>query len=301
MVCEDVKVLRDEFFEYLERCGISQNKASQVMGISSGMLSAYKSGTYKGNTTELENKIQAWLEREKNRKSKMQMPFCELSTTNKIFRVIQTAHEESDIAVIVGHAGVGKTTAIKAYCDKYDTAFLIEVDTTFTKTVLIRELARAINIDVKGNVAELTQRIIRKLKSMDAVLIFDEADYLAENQLELIRRICHDKSECGVVLAGLPRLEYKIKGNYKDHEQLASRAGFLLHVDKLTKNDAKILIKSVWDLSNDDIIAEFFRAAGGSIRSLNKLMKLVWKIMGANQATEPALEYIKEAASLLMR
>jgi DNA transposition AAA+ family ATPase len=53
----------------------------------------------------------------------------------------------------------------------------------------------------------------------------DEADYLSDGSLELVRRVINDKAQTGVAPAGLPRLKYKLENLRNDHQQLPSRVG----------------------------------------------------------------------------
>jgi hypothetical protein len=49
-----------------------------------------------------------------------------------------------------------------------------------------------------------------------------------------------------VVLAGLPRLKYKLENLRNDHQQLTSRVGVLLEVKRMGRADAVKIIKGVW-------------------------------------------------------
>jgi hypothetical protein len=74
----------------------------------------------------------------------------------------------------------------------------------------------------------------------------DEADYLSDGSLELVRRVINDEAQTGVVLAGLLRLKYKLRNLRNDHQQLTSRVGALLEVKRLAKPDAVKVIEGVW-------------------------------------------------------
>jgi DNA transposition AAA+ family ATPase len=132
--------LYSRFFDLVgEGKRISQSKAAQAIGYSSGVISAYKSRTYNGNIKMLEDKIAVWLKRESRRLSRIEVPVVETSSITKIKRAIALAHDEADIAVIVGDAGGGKTTGAYQYQAESHSAFLVEVDPSFTA-----EIARAV-------------------------------------------------------------------------------------------------------------------------------------------------------------
>jgi DNA transposition AAA+ family ATPase len=297
--------LYTRFFELVgtpdEGKKISQSKAAQALGYSSGVISAYKSRSYNGNVRTLEEKIEAWLKREARRLEKVEIPTAETTVLDQVRRAVSIAQDDADIAVIVGDAGTGKTTALRRYEVESHSAFLVEVDPSFTKNVLVVEIARAVGVDPKGGMTVVIGRIIDTLRERDAVLIIDEADYLSDSSLELVRRIINDKAKTGVVLAGLPRLEYKLRNLSNDHEQLASRVGVLLKVGRMNKADAVKILSGVWKNLDKEAVNAFTAMAGGSVRTLVKLMGRVHQIMGINRLENPDVDVVSTAGELLMR
>jgi DNA transposition AAA+ family ATPase len=297
--------LYTRFFELVgtpdEGKKISQSKAAQALGYSSGVISAYKSRSYNGNVRTLEEKIEAWLKREARRLEKVEIPTAETTVLDQVRRAVSIAQDDADIAVIVGDAGTGKTTALRRYEAESHSAFLVEVDPSFTKNVLVTEIARTVGVDPKGGMTLVISRIIDTLRERDAVLIIDEADYLSDSSLELVRRIINDKAKTGVVLAGLPRLEYKLRNLRNDHEQLASRVGVLLKVGRMNKADAVKILSGVWKNLDKEAVNAFTAMAGGSVRTLVKLMGRVHQIMGINRLETPDVDVVSTAGELLMR
>jgi DNA transposition AAA+ family ATPase len=280
---------------------ISQSKAAQALGYSSGVISAYKSRNYNGNVKVLEEKIDAWLNREARRLATMEVPTAETTTMEQVRRAITIAQDEADIAVIIGEAGTGKTTALRQYAKESHSALLIEVDPSFSKVVLMNEIAHALGVEDKGGMNAVIDRVVTTLKDRDSVLIIDEADYLSDSSLELVRRIINDKAHTGVVLVGLPQLEYKIRNLRNDHEQLISRVGVFVKLGKLKKADAEKIITGVWPDLPKETLDAFVKAASGSTRTLVKLMGRVHQIMGINRAEKPDGDIIAAASELLMR
>jgi DNA transposition AAA+ family ATPase len=294
--------LYGRFFDLVgEGKRVSQSKAAQAIGYTAGVVSAYKSRAYNGNIKTLEEKIEAWLKRESRRLSKIDVPIVETSGIARIKRAIALAHDEADIAVVVGDACTGKTTGAYQYQAESHSAFLVEVDPSFTKVTLLAEIARAIGVETKGTMSAVISRIVEALRERDAVLIIDEADYLSDACLELLRRVINDKAQTGVVLIGLPRLEYKLRNLRNDHAQLTSRVGAFVKLEALRKTDAAKILSTVWQNLTTETVDAFAKAAAGSVRTLVKLIGRVHQTLAINNIDEPDPEVIVTAGELLMR
>jgi DNA transposition AAA+ family ATPase len=280
---------------------ISQSKAAQALGYSSGVVSAYKSRTYQGNVKAFEAAVEAWLKREARRIAKIDVPVAETTALDSVRKAAAMAQDEADIAVIIGDSGTGKTTALHAYAAESHSAILIEVDSSFTKNVLMEEIARALGLETKGSLTAIASRIVEALKGRDTVIMVDEADYLSDGSLELLRRVINDKARTGVVLAGLPRLKYKLENLRNDHQQLTSRVGVLLEVKRLSKADAAKVVGGVWRSLTKETMDAFVKLANGSVRTLVKLMGRVHQVMGINRIETPDAEVVAAAGEMLMR
>jgi DNA transposition AAA+ family ATPase len=279
---------------------ISQSKAAQALGYSSGVVSAYKSRTYNGNVKAFEEAAAAWLNRMARRIAKIDVPVAETAALDSVRKAAAMAQDEADIAVIIGDSGTGKTTALRAYAAESRSAILIEVDSSFTKNVLIEEIARAAGVETKGSLTAIIGRVVDALRGRDTVIIIDEADYLSDGSLELVRRVINDKAQTGVVLAGLPRLKYKLENLRNDHQQLTSRVGVLLEVKRLSKQDAAKIIEGVWRGLAKEPMEAFVKLAGGSVRTLVKLIGRVHQVMGINRIDTPDAEVVAAAGEMLM-
>ena len=144
-------------------------------------------------------------------------------------------------------------------------------------------------------------RVIEGLKGRDLVLVIDQADYLTDGALELLRCISVDMSEVGLVLVGLPRLEMRLRNLRNDHEQLLSRVGTFLKIGKMKAVDASKIISGVWESASEEVINGLTKAASGSMRTLIKLIERTNRIMLVYRKEIPDLEIITSASNLLMR
>lgn len=293
---------KNQFKEFLEKYKISQNKAAEAAGYTGSVVSQWLNGTYKGDAEAVEAALQTWMEREKSRRSRRSLPLVETENLRRILNAIQIAHEERDIAVIVGPAGAGKTTALRKYAaENPNGAILIEVDESMGKIALFRELAEKLGIDRNGSHVELVRRVASTLQDRDMVVIIDEADYLNDGALELLRRVVNDKGQSGLVLCGLQRLVFRIKNLKNDHQQLASRVGVLLEVGDLINVDAEKMVYAVWPELGRDAVQAFVKTAAGSARALAKLIDRSHRTALANDLPAPTPEAIRLAGSLILK
>ena len=293
---------REEFQDFIKKSALSQNKAGEGMGYTGSVVSQWLGGSYKGNVEEVEAAARAWVGREQARRAKKQVPITRTETITRVINAITIAHEEKDIALMVGEAGVGKSTALRLYAsENAHGTILIEVDDSMNKVALVQELAGALGVDRKTPYVELVRQIGNLLAERDYVVICDEADYLSDGCLELLRRIVNDKGCSGLVLAGLPRLEHRIKNLKNDHQQLASRVGVFLYVDGLKETDSEKIIRSVWPELGKDTVKAFQKAAGYSIRHLSKLIDRAHRTDLANGRDMPDAETVSVAGALLLK
>lgn len=293
---------REEFQDFIKKNGLSQNKAGEGMGYTGSVVSQWLGGSYKGNVEEVEAAARSWMVREQARRARKRIPIARTETVTRVLNAIAIAHEEKDIALAVGDAGTGKSTALRLYAEEHSHGnILIEVDESMTKYALVQELASALNIDRKGSFTELVREVGSILADRDIVVICDEADYLSDGSLELLRRVVNDKGRSGLVLVGLPRLVHRIKNLKNDHQQLASRVGVLLYVEGLKDADSEKIIHSVWPDLDKDTVKAFQKAAGYSIRHLSKLMDRAHRTAVANGREQPDAETVAVAGALLLK
>ena len=280
---------------------ISQRKAAKSLGYSSGVISSYKSHTYNGAVKALEEKIELWLKREENRYNKLGIPFMEITPSGQIRKICAMVHEDRTLGVLPGQAGSGKSTALKKYRDENPGSVIyIEVDPGFNKNILMMEIARELGLDIKGNLYTLTSRIIQALRGRDMLVIVDEADYLSDNALELLRRIIHDKAETGVIVSGLPRLLSQLHNMRDDHAQFTSRVGVKHNIKPLHRPDAQKVIASVWPDLEKTSIDCLVKLSSGSLRTLTLLMSRSHRIMVENNCEIVDSDIIEAAFEILM-
>ncbi|HOV65051.1 MAG TPA: AAA family ATPase, partial [Spirochaetia bacterium] len=283
--------LKTQFGDYIKTRGLSLNRAAEAIGYTSSVLSQWMAGEYKGSVDKVEAKVYAWLQLQLARDEAGVVPFVPLKRTERIKAVVRIAHEEKFIALVLGTSGSGKTRALEEYqTENPHTSILIKCDHTFVLSSVVMELAHNLGIDAKGRISEISERIIGELKKRDLIVMFDEADYLTDNVLEYLRIAVNDKGRSALVFAGLSRIEFRIKNLKNDHRQLENRIGILLHVDDVTEEDERAVLREIWDDLPEPVIQVFWKASRKSLHILVRHIILVRRAMKANKTLKPTEE-----------
>ena len=145
------QALQQKLAEFKAKSGMNQTQLARGIGTSPASISMYLNGTYAekgGNYETIEPKIEAFLEVQdsKAQREELVLGFVSTKTTRRIAEVMRDAHEGGETVVIYGQAGLGKTQAVKNYCEKNPAAILIEANPSFTALVLMRKLAAAAKV-----------------------------------------------------------------------------------------------------------------------------------------------------------
>lgn len=292
---EKLKTAMDEF-------GVSQSKLAREMGYSSTVISQYLAGSYAGDVSSVETAITKWIARRRENAQKKHVPVIETNVLKQINRALRLAHDEKDIALIVGDAGSGKTTAATAYVlDNPRTSILIKCY-GMSRRVLTIELAKRLGLETQRvNFDRLVASVTETLRDSEQLIILDEADFLRDDALEFCRRLINDLGESGLALIGLPTLAYRIQNLKNDHRQLESRIGVFLHVNGLDKKDAAKIARTVFADCPDEIITATYKVSGRDTRQFVKIINRAQNIMIVNKEDSINLDIIDLASAMVMR
>lgn len=297
------KELVEKLLATLEKYGISKAKCGRDMGYSSAVISAYTTGNYSGDLAKLESNINRWIARQEQAHSRKKIQIVETSAFKQIFNAIELAHAEHDIALITADAGSSKTTTAKRYAETNDsTVIYIAVVAGMNRKALVTEIAKQLGVETRRvQLVNLIQDVAEALAGMDSLVILDEADYLKPDALEFVRRLVYDLGESGLVLIGLPRLRGQILNLRNDHRQLESRIGINLSLEGLTKSDATLIARSVWENCSSDIVNQVYSYSRNDVRQFTKILERMQNVMALNNLEEPNEEVVEAAASMILR
>ncbi|EJD6046368.1 AAA family ATPase [Providencia rettgeri] len=266
----------NELTTMMSNKGWSQAQAARGIGVSTAVINQFLQNKYNGDVNAVEEKVRQFLSRELERdKSRRIKPvYVDTLMARKGRDVIRMAHMDSDINVIYGDAGMGKTMIIRQYAKENLNAVLIEADPGYTARVVLEELCNKLGISKRGNMHELSESIIQNLRDSGRIILVDEAENLPYRALETLRRI-HDKSGVGIVLAGMPRLILNLKGKRGEYKQLYSRVGFALRMgESLPEDDITNMITTMLpEASEPEVLNALYKACKGNARRLFKFLR----------------------------
>lgn len=269
---ETHEYLVTKLVNYAETHNTSLNKIALSIPVSQTTLNLWRNNRYKGNNANIDELVSGFLSRqaEADKMDYSLITFQKITAAQIFFDVAKDLHQSGQLGVIYGPAGTGKTYSAKEYARINKDTILLEVDLSYTNKVTIREIHKACGLDGVGSLHDMFEQIIDKLKDTKRFLIVDEAEYLPHRSLEIIRRI-NDRAGIGIMLVGLPRLVYNLRGYKGEFAQLYSRASLVKKLPELSKEDTEMIVKSVFPNSNG-VWKTFHKQSNCNGRALEKLI-----------------------------
>lgn len=274
--------------QFITDFGYSQSQIAAQLGKSPATINQYLNGKYKGDTSALDRAVAQLIERHKTKSQEVQTDFVPTPTAKRIIELCAVAHAVSDIYLLIGEAGLGKTMALKEYKENNAGVILLEVDPTYSPKVLLAQLCQTLSIINERTNHAMFDAVVEKLKGSQRLLIVDEAELLNTRSLEILRRI-HDRTGIGVVLAGMPRLRANLKGARGEFKQLYSRIGLCLDLkDRLPEEDLRALV--IASIGENECTQELIKASNANARRLSKILRGVKRLALINDTEiNPAL------------
>ncbi|EJX6010746.1 AAA family ATPase [Salmonella enterica] len=272
--------------DVMERRGYSQSQVARAIGRSGAVVNQFLQGKYTGDISDIQERITSFInrEQEKEKNRRIQAHFVTTDMAAKGLEVLAYAHQECEICVLYGAAGLGKTMLLGEYAARNKDALFIEADPGYTARTLLEELCRLLGVKVRGNIHELIDACVRELRGSGRLLMVDEAELLPYRALEVLRRL-HDKAGIGIVLAGMPRLLINLKGRRGEFAQLYSRVALALNLgDTLSRDDFnQIAVDMMPEASEANIGDALYTRSLGNARRLFKLARGVYRICDISQ------------------
>ena len=289
--------LRSELQDLMNNKNYSMAFVANATGIAKSTLSMWINDNYKGDNSKIADKINNFVQLERERTGNEELEVCEISVLMYIFEIAKLCHTKGKIGVCAGKAGLGKTVAVKEYAKRNLNAILIESDSGYTAKSLLLEIHKRLGLSGKGCCYELMSEVVNKLNHSGRLLIIDEAENLPYRALEITRRI-HDKTGVGVLLVGRNVLYENLRGIHNQYDQLYSRVKYHKFLDRLSIIDVTKILNST---KQDPKLAEvFLQYSDGNTRRLEHLISHSISVAKLNGMAEVDKTVIRETSKMLM-
>ena len=205
----------------------SQNKAvNSLTGTSAGTVNAVLNGKFDNISDEMLLRIRSQVAPA----GTSDWTLCETTAFRELTLLLEDAQHNQNVSWVVGSAGLGKTTAARAYAAAHENVFHICCSEDMQRGDFIRELARVIGIrSNKESLRERLQIVTDSLKTLDRpLLIFDEGDKLMDSVFYYFISIYNAlEGHCGILFLSTEyikrRMENGLTYNKKGYDEIYSR------------------------------------------------------------------------------
>lgn len=301
----DIQAVRESLKTYIETTGKTQSEIAKSVGVSGSRISQFLKGTYPGDNEQLAYSLQQMMSVDTRRQQTVKKPgFVVTTTAKEVATVARYTHEHTDIGVVYGPAGIGKTMALQQYAQEYPSVVFITVDVTTSRAkALLEEIADKIGTKSSGTQAAIKRGIVSELRGSGRMVILDEAQHLTYEALEALRTILYDACGVGILLCGNETIYSNMVGKRNaPFAQLFSRVGINRGMGKkVSLEDIRKIVCQ--DLPVSEECVQYFHSvanSNGGIRLAVKLFVLAWET--ANRIGEPInLDILASASEFLMQ
>ena len=217
----------DRFQGLLEAQGLSVADAAQKIGCTSEALTDALEGREGGGTDWVLTAMLREL-REPGAARFAGLPIFTLtSVAQRILGALKAAQTEGQLLVVGGVAGLGKTTAVRAYVEHQPAVTYLVAGPGSTPRAVLQDVALAVGASPAGTVRRLTQTIGRALSEGGQLLCVDDSDWLIQDTGQALR-VAWDRARCGLAFVCTPAWARKLDG--RDLGTLSQLRDRALHV-----------------------------------------------------------------------
>jgi len=175
------------------------------------------------------------------------------------------AHRDERMVLIHGATGVGKSTALAYFMNRFN-AIYVEASPAWSIGSMLRAIVLAAGHLPLRRAADMERQIVDEMMGEGRPLFIDELDYLflpgqqtSLRMLEALHSI-HDKSRMPVVMVGMDQIDRKLKLR----EQIARRIDQWVGFTDLDREDARTVADSLSEIAiEDDLLDRLFTETQG--------------------------------------
>jgi DNA transposition AAA+ family ATPase len=286
----------EKLASYVERIG-SQNKAAQLLGISSAYVSQLRSGKWE-KIGERTWRLLA--------KQLLGSDWQLVKTHNfaTIERMCADCQHNGLMRCLTGYSGAGKTTALRYYSKEYREVAYVHCLEGTTKKQFLQDILTALGVEAAGNERQLLLRIQREFLSMEApLLILDDAGKLPLRLLQKVQQIydlTRDElgtGQLGILLSGVDYMYDNLRkwalSERAGAPELKRRVGFNQQLAQPTREEIATIAREN-GVEDGDVIGLLIRYS----RDFGTLAEHIrnYHRLGADASAEDFAELLNPAA-----
>lgn len=256
---EEAKIRILEKLDALATAQGSMAKASELVGVSSAVISGLKSGKYRGDVDRQLEIIEKYFDAREDAEEVVTVStedsgYKPTSISEEICAVIKNCQLNGGLAAVAGHAGIGKTMAVTKFARENPSLAKVITVTACTKSIksVLKQLCEKFSIG-KCSADEMWFRLVGKM-SDKMVLIFDEAQHLPLKTIEMLRSFSDyfysQGQTLGIVFVGNLEVAENFNGNRRaDYAQIVNRTRLnrRYYTEDVTEGDALMLFPKFHD------------------------------------------------------
>lgn len=301
---DEILELQRRLAAYKEEQSLSWTDLARVVGVAAGTLSNWVPGKYTGDNARIADEVRKFFDNEEARlQLALEAPvvpgFQPTTTSRRIKGVLQWAHR-GKCSVIVGEAGVGKTTTFLEYAENTPNAWRVPFSrATSRPPSALMHILRTVAPNQGRSYGSLTlilDELARQLAGKRALVICDEANHLEDTALDQIRFL-NDEYGIGIVFGGNPKVLARIQGGarHADFAQLYSRMSFCLHIKRSDLADINMLLDA-WEVTNlreREFLTGIARQHG-ALRQMSHTLEIA-TLFARQSGEERSLSHLKDS------
>lgn len=223
---EEKQAIQAQLQAYAAKYPSQTKAANSLTGVSAGTVSTILNGKFDPVSDEMFLRLRAQIAPAGSEA----WAVCETTAYRELSALLEDAQRNGNVAWVVGSAGLGKTTAARAYAAAHENVFLVCCSEDMQRGDFIRELARVIGIKSnKESLRERLQMVTDQLRTLDnPLLIFDEGDKLMDCVFYYFISIYNAlEGRCGILFLSTEyikrRMENGLTYNKKGYDEIFSR------------------------------------------------------------------------------
>lgn len=207
-----------------------------------------------------------------------------ITASIKRYLVAMTGLEEArtpeKMCFVWGLPGAGKTTATAWVVNKTNGVF-VRAQRIWNITSMLAAIVEQLEGQPHRHKQPMFDYIVQRLAKSRRALFIDEADYLTEDMIEVLRDI-HDLSSRPITLIGMDQVRRGLANNERFMRRITEEIKFM----PLDFADCKAVYASIAEVEiADDLLASLNDEANGNIGLISNGIGMIEKVAKANNWT----------------